>query len=236
MQRATGQCRLDLADQLRADGACELQVKQLLGGRIPHPSRRATSGRAHARSANSAKARPRHPCQRFPGRTRPRPGRPRASPDRGRWGVALGGRRRAGCPGRGPGRRRGDVADRARLHPPEHRGHGYAAAVTAAAARWALGAAPGRCCLRNPVIGLPLQRGARAPSGGIRGARPASSTTPSGPSPDNQEGRRRTPVDQVEHAAQQYAARWSRIAGVDLWLSQPVSSGEDPPIRGEAGT
>ena len=74
--------------------------------------------------------------------------------------------------------------------PPEHRGHGYAAAVTAAAARWALERGARQVLLTNPVIGLPLQRGARAPSGwNSRGARPASSTTPSGPSPEQPGGK-----------------------------------------------
>ena len=74
MQRATGQCRLDLADQLRADGACELQVKQLLGGRIPQPLKTGHL-RPCPRSVGELGQGPSTPQpQRFPGRTRPRPG------------------------------------------------------------------------------------------------------------------------------------------------------------------
>ena len=51
----------------------------------------------------------------------------------------LGGRRRAGRPGGRPRRRAGMSRIGPVYTPPEHRGRGYAAAVTAAAARWALG-------------------------------------------------------------------------------------------------
>ncbi|MFI6028807.1 GNAT family N-acetyltransferase [Amycolatopsis magusensis] len=45
--------------------------------------------------------------------------------------------RRAGLDGVRPGAGSGHDQDRLRLHPPDQRGHGYAAGVTAGISRWA---------------------------------------------------------------------------------------------------